>query len=73
MVLAEAAPSGVEAAAQRLVAAAASVKLDGTPIPGLELHLAVGYATAPSDGVTTEALYAAAQRRMYGDAARRVA
>jgi diguanylate cyclase (GGDEF)-like protein len=73
MVLAEASPAGVEAAAQRLAAAAADVRLDGKPVPGLELHLAVGHATAPEDGVTTDALFAAAQRRMYGDAARRVA
>jgi diguanylate cyclase (GGDEF)-like protein len=73
MVLAEAAPAGVEAAAHRLAAAAAAVELEGKPVPGLELHVAVGYATAPSDGASAEQLFAAAQRRMYGDAARRVA
>lgn len=73
MVLAEAAPAGVEAAAQRLAAAARAVGLPGASIPGLELHLAVGWATAPEDGAASEDLFAAAQRRMYGDLTRRVA
>jgi diguanylate cyclase (GGDEF)-like protein len=73
MVLAEAAPAGVEAAAQRLARAAELVKLDGKPVPGLELHVAVGYATAPADGTAAAQLFSAAQRRMYDDAARRVA
>jgi diguanylate cyclase (GGDEF)-like protein len=73
MVLTEATAAGVEAAARRLAAEAATVSLEGKPVPGLELHLAVGWATAPADGQTADALFAAAERRMYGDAAQRVA
>ena len=42
-------------------------------VPGLELHLVIGHATCPDDGATTDALYAAAQRRMYPGAASQAA
>ena len=73
MVLTEASASGVESAADRLLSVAANVTLEGERIPGLELHLASGRATSPEDGLTAEALFAAAERRMYGGAAERVA
>jgi diguanylate cyclase (GGDEF)-like protein len=73
MVLTEASASGVESAAERLLSAAASVTLEGERVPGLELHIASGCATSPEDGSGAEALFAAAERRMYGGAAERVA
>jgi diguanylate cyclase (GGDEF)-like protein len=74
MILTEATASDAAAAAQRLMATAASIELDGGEgVPGLELHLAIGHATCPEDGATTDALYAAAERRMYGGAASQVA
>lgn len=74
MILTEATASDAAAAAQRLMATAASIELDGGErVPGLELHLAIGHATCPEDGATTDALYAAAGRRMYPGAASRAA
>jgi diguanylate cyclase (GGDEF)-like protein len=72
MVLAEATADGVEAAAERLASVANSAA-QGQGTPGLELHLVVGVATAPIDGGLAEDLFAAAERRMYEDGARRVA
>jgi len=69
MVLTEASRDGAESATRRLLAAAEQVRLD-KDVPGLELHLAAGWASFPADGHTTDALFAAAQRRMYGDATR---
>ncbi|MHB8378099.1 MAG: diguanylate cyclase [Dehalococcoidia bacterium] len=65
MILAEAQLDGAAAAARRLLASAEEVRLDGRPVPGLELHLAAGWATCPADGATTDAMFAAAERRMY--------
>jgi len=70
MVLAEASAAGAESAAHRLCAEVQGLTLDGPrPIPGLELHLAAGWATAPDDGVDVQSLFAAAQQRMYRQAA----
>jgi diguanylate cyclase (GGDEF)-like protein len=65
MVLAEATREGAAAAARRLLASADAVRLD-EQVPGLELHLAAGWASCPADGATSRALFAAAERRMYG-------
>jgi diguanylate cyclase (GGDEF)-like protein len=74
MILAEATAADAATAAQRLMATAASIERDDEGhVPGLELHLVIGHATSPEDGVTAGALYAAAERRMYGDAASQVA
>lgn len=67
MVLTEATHEGAAAAARRLLASAEQVRLDES-VPGLELHLASGWASCPSDGPTSDALFAAAERRMYGAA-----
>jgi diguanylate cyclase (GGDEF)-like protein len=67
MVLTEATQEGAAIAAKRLVAAAEAVRLD-EQVPGLELHLASGWAACPSDGHTSDALLSAAERRMYGSA-----
>jgi diguanylate cyclase (GGDEF)-like protein len=73
MILMEAASEGAEIAAERLMETARRTVLDdGEQVPGLELHLAAGYATCPQDGTTSDALFAAAQERMY-DAASDVA
>jgi diguanylate cyclase (GGDEF)-like protein len=69
MILTEASPTAAEAAAKRLLAEAREVTIDGEPVPGLELHLVAGHATSPQDGTTTDALFAAAQGRMYSAAA----
>jgi diguanylate cyclase (GGDEF)-like protein len=68
MILTEATPEGAERAAARLLAVAQSTTLDSDHVPGLELHLAAGWATSPLDGVSTESMFAAAQRRMYEEA-----
>lgn len=68
MVLTEAASAGAEVALARLLSVARQTKLD-EGVPGLELHLAAGWASAPADGTTSEALFAAAERRMYEAAA----
>jgi diguanylate cyclase (GGDEF)-like protein len=64
MVLSEVSPDGVQLAARRLLAAAVQAGSDAG-VPGLDLHLACGWATWPSDGKSVEALFAAAERRMY--------
>lgn len=69
MILTEATAEGAAAAAARLLRTAEGVSLDGDSVPGLELHLACGWATCPVDGATTDALFAAAERRMYEAAA----
>jgi diguanylate cyclase (GGDEF)-like protein len=67
MILMEAASDGAEVAARRLMDTAMRTALDdGENVPGLELHLAVGYATCPEDGTTSDSLFAAAEMRMYG-------
>ena len=73
MVLSEAGAEGAGLAAQRLLAHAQEVELDGDRVPGLELHLAAGHASSPADGTTTDALYAAAERRMYDSPSTQVA
>jgi diguanylate cyclase (GGDEF)-like protein len=73
MVLTEAAADGAANAARRLLARAIATELEGEQVPGLELHLAAGWATFPTDGATTDALFAAAQQRMYGASTTRVA
>lgn len=73
MILTEASGSGAEVAAGRLLQTALEAAVDdGDRVPGLELHLAVGWATCPQDGTASEALFAAAERRMY-EAASQVA
>jgi diguanylate cyclase (GGDEF)-like protein len=67
MILTEATHEGASAAAKRLLASAEKVRLDES-VPGLELHLATGWASCPTDGPTSDALFAAAERRMYGSA-----
>jgi len=68
MVLTEAASAGAEVALARLLSVARETKLDER-VPGLELHLVAGWANASIDGTTSEALFAAAERRMYEAAA----
>ena len=68
MILTEAKADGAELAARRLLAAAMSVKLEGDEVPGLELHLVAGWAAWPADGATSDSLFTAAERRMYGSA-----
>lgn len=68
MILTEASPEGAESAVHRLLAIAREAAAGDGSVPGLELHLAAGWATAPADGVTTDAVFAAAERRMYGPA-----
>lgn len=66
MVLSEAEPDGAQNAAARLLAIAREAQLDERDqVDGLELHLACGWASAPADGASTEAIFAAAARRMY--------
>jgi len=69
MILTEATAEGAAAAAARLLRTAQSTSLGEENVPGLELHLVCGWATCPVDGATTDALFAAAARRMYGAAA----
>jgi diguanylate cyclase (GGDEF)-like protein len=67
MILTEASVDGASKAAQRLLKVAQEARLDGEErVPGLELHLVVGHASSPKDGTTTDALFAAAEKRMYG-------
>jgi diguanylate cyclase (GGDEF)-like protein len=70
MILTEASPEGAAVAADRLLRMAQEIAVDADAVPGLELHLATGWATCPTDGVTTAAIFAAAERRMYGGATR---
>ncbi len=67
VILAEAAADGAVTAVRRLMETASRTRLEEN-VPGLELHLVVGHATCPADGVTSDALFAAAERRMYGSA-----
>jgi diguanylate cyclase (GGDEF)-like protein len=66
MILTEAAPEGAESAARRLLSIAREAAAGDASVPGLELHLAAGWATAPADGFASDAIFAAAERRMYG-------
>lgn len=68
MILAEAELEGAATAARRLLEAAQDVRLDGRDVPGLDLHLVAGWATCPADGVTTDSIFEAAERRMYDEA-----
>lgn len=68
MILTEATAEGAAAAATRLLGTAREVACDDRA-PGLELHLACGWATYPVDGQATDAIFAAAVRRMYEAAA----
>ena len=65
MILTEASSEGAENAARRLLSIAREAAVGDPNVPGLELHLVAGWATAPADGITTEAVFAAAERRMY--------
>ena len=65
MILTEAHTEGAGVAARRLLAAAQETRIGGEDVPGLELHLVVGWATYPSDGATTIAMFTAAESRMY--------
>jgi diguanylate cyclase (GGDEF)-like protein len=65
MILTEASPEGAAAAAGRLLAIARECARGDGSVPGLELHLVAGWATSPADGVTTDAVFAAAETRMY--------
>ncbi len=69
MILMEATSDGADIASQRLMETAMNTVLDdGEHVPGLELHLVVGYATCPEDGATSDALFTAVARRMYDGA-----
>ncbi|TAK59738.1 MAG: diguanylate cyclase [Dehalococcoidia bacterium] len=68
MILTEATAEGAATAATRLLRTAQDVARDERA-PGLELHLACGWATYPIDGKATDTLFAAAVRRMYEAAA----
>lgn len=68
MILTEATAEDAAAAATRLLRTAQEVARDERA-PGLELHLACGWATYPVDGKARDALFAAAVRRMYEAAA----
>jgi diguanylate cyclase (GGDEF)-like protein len=72
MILTEATGEGAAGAATRLLQTAESMRLD-EHVPGLELHLVAGWAACPADGVTSDALFAAAERRMYGTESSQVA
>lgn len=66
MILMEATAEGAEIAAERLMETAMKTALDdGEQVPGLELHLVIGYGTCPEDGTTSDALFTAAEVRMY--------
>jgi diguanylate cyclase (GGDEF)-like protein len=65
MILMEASPDGAAVAAGRLLATARQTAVGDRPVPGLELHLVVGWATAPADGMTTDSMFTAAEIRMY--------
>ena len=69
MILTEASPEGAAAAAGRLLATARGTGFADAEVPGLELHLVAGWATAPADGLTTDAVFAAVERRMYDEQA----
>jgi diguanylate cyclase (GGDEF)-like protein len=65
MVLTEATAEGAANAARRLLNVARQTGLGDEDVPGLELHLVCGWATSSVDGDSTDALFAAAERRMY--------
>jgi len=65
MILTEASHAGAATAARRMLTAAQGASLDADDVPGLDLHLVVGWASCPGDGVTSDTLFAAAERRMY--------
>jgi diguanylate cyclase (GGDEF)-like protein len=67
MILSEASPEGAQLATKRLITIAQEGAADPSA-PGLELHFAAGWASYPSDGRTTDALFAATKRRMYDPA-----
>jgi diguanylate cyclase (GGDEF)-like protein len=69
MILMEANRTGAAVVADRLIKTAQTVLAEGEQVPGLELHLAVGYATCPDDGVSSDSLFRAAEQRMYDRAA----
>jgi diguanylate cyclase (GGDEF)-like protein len=73
MILTEASTGAAELACRRLLASTRYVAIDGDAVPGLELHLAAGWASFPTDGSSTEGLFQASERRMYGADAERVA
>lgn len=64
MILSEASPEGAKLATRRLLRIAQDAAVEAS-VPGLELHLAAAWASCPQDGRTTDALFAAAQHRMY--------
>jgi diguanylate cyclase (GGDEF)-like protein len=64
MILSEATASGAKTAAERLLAIARAAAVSDD-VPGLELHLACGWATYPEDGKPTLQLFSVAERRMY--------
>ncbi len=68
MILTEASAEAAAAAAARLLAIAQDVTPASDAVPGLELHLACGWASCPGDGATTDQLFAEAERRMYDPA-----
>lgn len=68
MILTEASGEGAALAARRLLRTAQGTNLGEDDVPGLELHLVCGWATFPTDGKTTDALFRAAERRMYDPA-----
>jgi len=68
MILTEASPDAAAQATARLLGIARDAGRD-EGVPGLELHLAAGHATYPLDGKATDAVFAAAERRMYAAAA----
>ena len=53
MILTEASSEGAENAARRLLSIAREAAVGDPNVPGLELHLVAGWATAPADGITT--------------------
>ncbi|MDP9237826.1 MAG: diguanylate cyclase [Chloroflexota bacterium] len=65
MILTQAPPDGARIAVERLLAIAEDMKVTSDGAPGLELHLACGWATSPDDGATAHAMFGAAERRMY--------
>ncbi len=68
MILSEASPDAARQASSRLLNIALEAARDAN-VPGLELHLAVGWASYPVDGRATDAVFASAERRMYEAAA----
>ncbi len=67
MILTQATSQNILPVAERLLRTAQETRLEDD-VPGLELHLVCGWATCPNDGTTTEAMFSAAEGRMYGTA-----